>query len=62
MRRLARTLIAGGVVYPAGTREDDIAAQVTRDDVWTDEGGYEPEAEPEPEPEAPKSRGRRAKG
>lgn len=36
MRRLNRTLMAGGVVYPAGTREDEIDAEVRRDDVWED--------------------------
>lgn len=34
MRRLAKTLLAGGVVYPAGTAESEIAAEVRRDDVW----------------------------
>lgn len=37
MRHLGRTLLAGGVVYPAGTREEDIAVKVTRDDVWDGE-------------------------
>jgi hypothetical protein len=36
MRRLKQTLLAGGVVYPAGTREDDIEVAVQRDDVWDD--------------------------
>lgn len=34
MRRLAQTLLVGGVVYPAGTWEDDIDGTVRRDDVW----------------------------
>lgn len=36
MRRLNQTLLAGGVVYPAGTREDAIEVAVVRDDVWDD--------------------------
>lgn len=36
MRRLKQTLLAGGVVYPAGTLEDDIEVAVARDDVWDD--------------------------
>lgn len=36
MRRLKQTLLAGGVVYPAGTREDAIDVAVQRDDVWDD--------------------------
>lgn len=34
MRRLAQTVLVGGVVYPAGTWEDDIDGTVRRDDVW----------------------------
>ncbi|MCM0622713.1 hypothetical protein [Nocardioides bruguierae] len=34
MRRLTRTLIARGVVYPVGTSEADIPGTVHRDDVW----------------------------
>lgn len=37
MRRLAQTLMVGGVVYPAGTWEDDIDGHVQRDDVWQDD-------------------------
>lgn len=37
MRRLAQTLMVGGVVYPAGTWEDDIDGYVQRDDVWQDD-------------------------
>ena len=36
MRRLAQTLMVGGVVYPAGTWEDDIDGHVQRNDVWRD--------------------------
>ena len=37
MRRLAQTLMVGGVVYPAGTWEDDIDGHVQRQDVWRDD-------------------------
>lgn len=37
MRRLAQTLMVGGVVYPAGTWEADIDGYVQRDDVWQDD-------------------------
>lgn len=38
MRRLKQTLLAGGVVYPAGTAEDEIEVAVQREDVWDDDG------------------------
>lgn len=45
MRRLARTLMAGGVVYPAGTAESDIAVKVKRDDVWDQQASNPDEEE-----------------
>lgn len=49
MRRLKQTLLAGGVVYPAGTREDAIEVAVQREDVWDDTDIDLPEVESEDE-------------
>ena len=58
MRRLAKTVTSGGVLYPAGgTVPDEVAARITAD-VWADN----PDPIPNPAPveqASPKPRGRR---
>lgn len=47
MRRLAQTLMVGGVVYPVGTAEGDITDEVRSKGVWdvadedSNDSGYE---------------------
>lgn len=52
-RTLNRTVLAGGVVYPAGTAEADVKADVPEKfwDGQADTSADDPEPETDPEPE-----------
>lgn len=45
MRHLSKAVVAGGVVYPAGTGEtEELSALVTRSDAWSEGGAAAPVA------------------
>ena len=52
MRRLSRTVMAGGVIFPAGTTEAEVDGRITRADVWDGEPETKPKPKAQPEAEA----------